>query len=111
MIRLWYASYCKTWFFADTYNTLYQWDDKKHEPREILSFKHKVSAIKEMPNMDSIAIASFNKSITLWHISRGYILSTINLVDSSAHTLTYSMKLCLLFTASFESLVRVFSVD
>ena len=70
MIKIWYVPYCKKWFTSDTFNNVFYWDDEKEKLEGFLTFSYKVSEVIGIPNLDAVAISSFNKAVTLWNVTK-----------------------------------------
>ena len=92
-------------------NDLFRWNDRKRELERMASFDAKVIDITQLPNFDCIAIATFDRQIVLWNLTKDLKFFTIKLNECSAYSLKYYQKLNMLFVATFETSVKAFSLD
>jgi len=110
-VKIWYIQFCKKWITCDPFNRLYTWNDAKEELEELHLFSFKISDVVGIPPLRSLAIATFERKITIWDIEKNAVMFIMKLNESSAHTLKYSLRQNLLFVSTFEKHVKVFTID
>jgi WD40 repeat protein len=71
----------------------------------------KISDCTGIPYLSVICIATFDRKITLYDVKKSCIFMTMNLEDSSAHTIKYSPNQSVLFVSTFDKAVKVYSID
>ena len=110
--RIWYLNYCGKWVTTNTKNQVLVWDIK-HQTSNQLSrnASTKISDICEIANFKLVAVASFDKKITLWDLTNGKVFCQMKLFDGSADILRYSLNFDYLVSSGFETTIKIHRID
>jgi len=110
-IKIWYVAFLRKWLTCDHFNKLSAWNDTHKVLEEVIDIGCKITDLIEIVPLKVIAVATYDREIVLIDLNKKAKFLIIPLNESSAHTIRYSERQNLLFAATFQSTVRIFSID
>ena len=109
--KIFYIGCMKTWITVNNRNEIEIWELEK-EKSKVLQRKSraKISDIVECPNLQLIAISSFDRKITLWNLNHRRYFCVIDLAKGSANIVKYCNDFKYIIASGFETDITIYKI-
>ena len=112
-MRIWALENSSKWVTTDKTNQLHVWNLENETPLTLAKIhKEKIMDVIDVIRINAMLSSSLDKTVIVWDLKDFEIRFSIDLKSSfSIHTLKYSYQHDLLFTASYETVIKIWHFD